>query len=448
MLAGPPRPWQSFVVGPLASLWHVFVMGPLAIFRLRGRSARWLLAYLALASAILGGAGWAVVAHRGRLLEAAVAYVFPSAWHFTGRKLIERIFEQQARTVVTNALVSASLALVAALLFPITERLSRALELDAELSIAAERPLPIARQIAEELALLVVIVSAQMSIFWLGYSPDPVRQRAAEVASYVVLFCQFSFNFVSPLLQRHGLRYATIAKLLFARPLVLFGFGALFTLPAIFATRTAALHHEWPFGLTVAALEAINVVLIAWGTLAGAWVASRLLDDAFAAELPAASWRVLLHLVVLLVFAANLYAFGVVGVALQRKSQLLKCDYAVDLKSIRVQLPKLDKLFSSGPMNVGVKLDVTITNPTPYDVEIERNRLAVDYQEQSVARASLSPLRVPAGKTQRAHVEFPIVIETAILTKGRELFDWHRWRVTLFLEVSPGFEFPVYLLSP
>jgi Late embryogenesis abundant protein len=435
-------------VGPLAQLWHVFAVGPLAPLRLRARSAAWLLVYLALCIAILGGAGWLVVAHRDELLSAAVRYVFPESWRFSGQKLFERVLASQGRAVLINAQVSASLALVGALLFPIKERVSRALEVDARLSSEPERPLPVARQVAEEIALLLVFVTAQMTIFWLGYAPEPWRRRAAELASWAVLFCQFSFNFVSPLLQRHGLRYATIAKLLFARPVVLVGFGALFTVPPVWLAHVARAHAEWSFARAVVVLEAVNIACIAWGTLAGAYVASRMLPAALAARLPSWPRRALASLAVLALFAANAYVFGVVGLALQRKSQLLKCKYSVDLTSIHVDLPDWKSLLTTDPVQLGVKLDLTVENPTAYDVAIEKNRLTVEYQDVSFANASLSPLYVAAGGTQRAHVQFPITVHTSILQRGRELFDWHRWRVTLFLEVAPGLDFPVYLLSP
>src|SRR5205823_3279637 len=130
-------------------------------------------------------------------------------------------------------------------------------------------------------------------------SPSPLRQHAAEVASWAVLFCQFSFNFVSPLLQRHGFRYATIARVLLRRPIVLFGFGALFTIPPVVVARIAHAHSEWSFARAVALIEIANISCIAWGTLAGAYVASRLWSSSRTVTLPSFPFRALASLCVL-----------------------------------------------------------------------------------------------------------------------------------------------------
>src|SRR6185503_18939157 len=98
----------------------------------------------------------------------------------------------------------------------------------------------------------VAMLAAQGTIFWIGYSPDPTRRLLATVLSFVVLFASVGIDFLSPILQRHKLRYSAILKTLFAHPFLLFTFGALFSLPAIIAGHVAANHPTWTFSTQLA----------------------------------------------------------------------------------------------------------------------------------------------------------------------------------------------------
>jgi hypothetical protein len=434
-------------VGWLAQLAHTFVVGPLALLRLRLRSAAWLILYLILCAALLSAVAWALHAHRDDLIERSIAYVAPASWHFAVRHLIDRMFGSQVRAVLVNASVGASLVLVSALLFPLKERVSRAFEADARLTAEPVREFAAPLRALEELALFVVFLTAQMTIFWIGYAPDPGRRHWAVALSYFTLFCYFTFNFVSPLLQRRRMRYLALAKVYAQHPIVLLGFGALFTLPPVVAARVARLHPEWGFAREVALVAGVNVACIAWGTIAGTWVASRLLGDARRTRPPSWALRGVVWIAVVGGFALNAYTFGAVGLSLQRKSQILKCHYEIDPKSFSVTLPNLGDLFHGREVQIGVKFDVTIQNPTPYDVELEKNRIVVVHQQTPVALASLTPVRVPSGARVAQHLDFPIALNSDVLRRGRALLDTRYWRVTLFLEVTPGFELPIYLIS-
>jgi len=261
------------------------------------------------------------------------------------------------------------------------------------------------------------------------------------VLSYVTLFGSYGINFLSPLLQRHRLKYSTIIKALVAHPLALFGFGATFTLPSIFAARLSARHPEWKLEHALVVMLATNIACIAWACVAGTWVASRLLPAAQSTRPPSWMTRGLSWLTVVGLFAANVYAFGVVGLSLHRKSQILKCHYSVVPSSLHVDLDLTE-------LRVNLRLDLEIENPTPFDVEIEKNRLDARHAGMPFAMAQLSPLRVPAGARTIQHVELPIRLNAQALSKGRELLDWKKWAMTLYIEVTPRFELPVYLLTP
>jgi hypothetical protein len=429
-------------------LFYVFVVGPLAIFRLRWRGAIYLAIYLALCGALLSVVGWALLAHRQDLIGALSSYLLPQNWRFAAERLVERMFASQVRTVLVNASVGTSLALLSALLFPLKEKVSATFERESRITDEPARYLPWWMEAIEEASLFIMFVTAQMTIFWIGYGTDPRRKQLAIVASYVVLFASFAVNFVAPLLQRQRMRYSTIIKVLLKHPIVLFGFGALFTLPSVLAANWARAHVEWSAGRAITVVFAANVACIALGILAGTVVAGRLLPDAQRTRPPSWPVRALAWLSVAALFAINVYAFGAVGLSLHRKSQILKCHYHIDPKSIDVDLPGVAALLHD-PVELKVRLDLTVDNPTPYDVDVEQNRIEVRHEGALMAVASLSPLSVAAGQSHTQRLEVPFRLHpSAAIQKGRRLLDARAWTATLFLEVVPGFEFPVYLLAP
>jgi hypothetical protein len=422
-------------------LYHALFRGPLAILQLRGRAFGLFVVYLLACAALLALAGHLILTHRQDLIAAVSAYLFPESWRFAMEQLFERFLRSQVRGVLVNATVGGSLLLVSALLFPLKERVSAAFEARARLTTDPVREFPLWFQALEEINLAALFVTAQMSIFWIGYPPDPLRKKVALVLSYVVLFGSYGINFLSPLLQRHRLKYSTILKALFAHPLALFGFGAAFTLPSIFVAKLAAKHPEWSLQHTLVVILASNVACIAWACVAGTWVASRLLPAAQTTRPPSWATRGFSWLMILALFSANVYAFGVVGLSLHHKSQILKCRYQIVPSSLQIN-------FDLAALAVALRMDLEIENPTSFDVEIEKNRLDARHAGMPFAMAQLSPLRVPAGTRVTQHVELPIRLNTHALSKGRELLDWKKWAVTLYVEVTPRFELPVYLLVP
>lgn len=434
-------------MNPLAQLWHALVIGPLALVRLRWRALLWLLAYLALCGGLLALVGHLVVKHQHDLLGAAARYVFPAEWEATAERLVERFLRAQLREVLVNATVGGTLVLLSVLLFPLKEQVSKTFERESRLTGEPIRELPLWLQAVEETQLFLLFLTAQMTIFWIGYPPDPTRRKVALVLSYATLFASFGVDFLAPLLQRHGLKYTTIYKVLLKHPVALFAFGAAFTLPTVAAGRVAAAHPEWTFQRAVTVLFAVNTGCIAWACIAGTHVAARLLPAALATRRPSWVVRGLGFLGAAALLAANVWMFGTVGLSLQRKSQILKCRYTVVPGTLGLDLPELSALARGEPLKLGVRLDVEIENPTRFDVAIEKNRLEVRHGDAVVALAGLTPMRVAAGAKVRQHVELPIRVSGAALRRGRALLEWRRYAVTLFLEVSEGFDFPVYLVK-
>lgn len=425
------------------------VHAPTAVRRLRTRSATWLVAYLLAAATVLGLVAWFIVRNREDLVALAMDYLLPADWHVASKLLIGRFFGQQEQLVITNAALAASLMAVQITLFPLKEQVSAALEQDARLvdEPLAEHPLWV--QAWEEIKLFAMMIAAQGTIFWLGYTDDPARRTAATVLSFVVLFASVGIDFLSPVLQRHKLLYSSILKTLFAHPLLTFGFGALFALPAIIAANLAADHPTWSLATQLGVAFGAQVGGIALAAIGGTVVGAALIGDARTHKRSHPVARVLAWAVLLGLLGWNGYRFVAVGQSLHHKSQLLKCDYAVDWSSFRADLPgalELAAAIRHDAVKVGISFDVTITNPTSIDVEIEDNRLEARQRDALIATTRLPPLRVAAGMAEKVRVELPLIIKPAQVLRIRDLITTEDWTLTLFLQVADNFEFPVYLL--
>src|SRR5690606_29699219 len=128
-----------------------------------------------------------LIAHEDELLQLVMDYVVPVDWHFAARTLIHKFFAQQEQLVVTNAVIAGALLVVQITLFPIKEQVSAALERDAQLVPEPVEEHPLWFQAWEEIKVFLAMLAAQGTIFWLGYTDDPVRRKLAVVVSFLVL---------------------------------------------------------------------------------------------------------------------------------------------------------------------------------------------------------------------------------------------------------------------
>ncbi|MGH2830115.1 MAG: hypothetical protein ACRDJM_06500, partial [Actinomycetota bacterium] len=336
------------------------------------------------------------------------------------------------------AMISGSLLVVTMLLFSVKERLSASFEAGANL--AGGRPmreLPLWLQAWEEIKLFLLFIAVQMAVFWIGYHPGAWRAAAAVGLSYLWLGFMFAADFVSPVMQRHEGHYSRILTTLARHPIASLGFGALFALPSIVAGTL------WP--MNVVAVFAANVVGIAWAAVAGTWLGARMLDDFERTPRSGALARVAAWLAILAALGINGYRFGALVLSVHHKSQVLKCQYDVDWSSFGVDAPGLAALLDDR-VEVGVHFDVRIHNPTEFAVEIERNRVELRHGGELVGTTRLSPVAIAPGQTVERRVALSVEMTPSQLRKGLELLDPAAWEATLYLDVAPGFEFPVYLV--
>lgn len=426
------------------------IEAPTAARRLRTKSAAWLAVYLIAAVVVLGLVATVIVHNRHELVGLMMDYVFPTDWHFAGKLLIDRFFAAQEQVVITNAAIVASLMAVQITLFPIKEQVSAALEEDADLVGEPVEEHPMWFQAWEEVKLFLFMLAMQGTIFWIGYSQDPLRRKAAMVLSFAVLFASVAVDFLSPVMQRHKLRYSVMIKTYLAHPVLVFGFGALFALPVIIGTNIAADHPEWSFRTQLAVQFGSQIVGIVLAAIGGTVAGAPLIADARRRKRSHLVVRVLVWVTLIGLLAWNGYRFGAVGRSLHHKSQILKCDYDVDWSSFSADTPSALDLIGAArtdTLKVSASFEVGITNPTSIDLEIEDNRLEVLQQGQLVAVTSLPRVRVRAGTTEKVRVALPLTVKPSQALRIRELLTTKGWTMTLWLRVADGFDFPVYLLT-
>ena len=424
------------------------IEAPLAARHLRARSAGWLVVYLAAATVILGIVAHLIVTNQDRLLDLVVRYLVPSEWKLAAKYLVKRVFAAQEQAVLTNAALSASLMIVTITLFPLKEKVSATLEEDARLVDEPFDEHPLWFEAWEEIKLFLAMLAAQGTIFWIGYTDDPGRRTLALVLSYLVLFASVGIDFLSPILQRHRQTYSVMLKSFAANPVLVFGFGALFAVPAIVTARIVGAHTEWSAGTQLTLSFGAQLIGIALAAIGGTVAGAPLLADAKLrrpSRLPAkiATWAVVIGLL-----AWNTQRFYVIGRSLHHKSQILKCDYDLDWGSFSADVPSalaLAAAIRSDRITVAVRFDVAITNPTSIDVEIEDNHLDVSQHGELIAQTRLPRLHVHPGTTEKVHVSLPLTIRPSQVLRLRELITTKDWAITLWLHVDDGLDFPIYL---
>lgn len=426
------------------------IEAPLAARHLSKRSAAWLALYLAAAALILGIVAYLVVANRERMMDAVMTYVLPEDWKVAAKFLVKKVFAQQEQAVITNAALSMSLMIVTITLFPLKEKVSATLEEDAQLLAEPFDEHPLWFEAWEEAKLFLGMLVAQGTIFWIGYSDDPVRRNIALVASYMVLFAGVGLDFLTPVLQRHRQRYSVMMKSLGVNFILLFAFGAIFALPAIITARVTAAHTDWSPDVQMGFAFGAQVLGIAAAAIGGTVAGAPLLADAQKRPRSSLPVRIGIWVMFLALAAWNAHRFFIVGRSLNHKTQILKCQYDVDWSSFSADTPSaydLAMAIRSDTITVGLHFDVAITNPTSVDVEIEDNRLEVRQKEQLVATTQLPRARVPAGTTQKVTVKLPLSIKPSQALRIRELFTTKDWAITLWLHVDDDWDFPIYLME-
>ena len=427
------------------TLWLRALRSPACLAQLPASAWRWIAYYLLAGAGLvaLGLTVWALVEDD---VDAAVAgYVLPDSWPSIMRWVLDRLLAGQTQTLAVNALVSAMGLCASLLLFRLKGNIAARYETERQLVPDAPAPLPLRAEIWDEAKLAAAFITLQASLFWLGYFEIPALRVTAAALSYIVLFGTWSINFVAPLFLRHGGHYSRTARVLAAHPVTALTFGALYAMPVVLAGFLWKAHPEWDRRTAVSALFGATLVCTAWAQAAGTYLAAALYPRFTVTPRVPIVGRAVVWLLLGAILTVSTWLYASVALSIHHKSQLLKCDWSVDLASTRVDLPRLGDILEER-MSFGVSVNVRVRNPTPFDVDIEKNRIDVEHGQELVASSRITPFRVPAGAVGETPVAFRLSVDPSFVLKGRDLFR-SGWRITLYVDVGRGFELPVYLLK-
>lgn len=403
--------------------------------------------YLGACALLLGAVAWLLGRYEDDITALVLGYVLPESWFFAADLLIDRLLAEQHHLVIVNALVTASLMAVSLLLFPIKELVSASFETRGNLLDGlAIHEHPLWEQGWQEVKLVLLYVAVQGTIFWLGFLPHPAWKTVAVLLGLLFLWFSFAIDFIAPIFQRHLGHYSQIIKTLLRYAPAALLFGALLNVPTAIVGKLWGANPHWSWGTALFLLFGVNVLCIAWAAGAGTWLGSRLYPGFVRVRRSHPGSRVLAWLAMLAVLVGNGYLFGALGLSVHHKSQILKCNYGVDLDSFGFEQPNLAALLAD-ELDVGVHVDVHIDNPTPFDVEIEPNEVVISHRGTRVSTVQLAPMRAPAGQRVTQTLRFTMRVTPSMIMRGSELLRVDHWKIVLYIDVARYFRLPVYLLG-
>ena len=444
-LSDSPR-MSSGRIGALQQLRLSLFGAPRSIVSIPRRTVGYFFLYLGLCAVVLGLTAWMIGRSEGFVRGLLLTYLFPESWHDAMGLVVDKFLDRQIRAVLANATIGGSLLMVSLLLFPVKEMLSASFEREAQLIDDPIGEHPLWEQAWEEIKLFLAYIAIQGTVFWIGYSPVTWRQTLALVISYTFLFVSFSIDFIAPPLQRHKGHYSRILKTLATHPIATVVFGAVFAAPGIFVSTVVLADAELTAPRSMAILFGTNVVAIACAATAGTWLGAKLFSDFARTKRSGMPARVVTWTLFGGLLLANVYAFGAVGMAVHKKSQIFKCDYSVQWSSFDVDLPGVTSMLK-GSVDVGIGFDVVIHNSTSVDVELEDNRIEIRHQGDLVGTTKINPIQVGAGQTSTQNIKLQLDVNATFVRRGRSLLSRDAWTITLYIAVAPGFDFPIYLLT-
>ncbi len=431
-------------MSPLRQLQVALVKGPLGLFRMSARAWGQAALYALSAALLLGGLLALFAFTQDRLGDSLLDFVVPEEGQTVARIFVRFFLASQTNHITINALVTFSLLLVSLSFFHFKERLSRAVETGAGLGKPEDwNPPTFWREARSEVSLVLVYVALFFVVLSVGHSPYPWRRTLATVLSYGIMFGTWAVDFATPILMRRGYGYLQSVKAMARRPLLALAFGAAMSLPLVGLTHAFG-RLDGPAVPSIAALFGANIVLILWAAVAGTHVGAAVVEVAARTKPARLPTRLILSGAVVAVLAVGGWMGGHLAVVLAEKSQILKCRYAPDWASIKVTKPALSRLLT-GRVGVGVELDIDITNPNTLAVALEKNRLVLSDGTRDLAEGHLSPMRIPAGEMRRQHLALQMDVEVTSLLASIAHWDLGDLRITLFIEIAEGLEYPIYL---
>jgi len=423
--------------------WQIeqaLIAAPSSLRLAKASSLRCFALYFTAGSLVFFVLSWILLEHQQQLKQALLDYLFPQSWHWLSERLGLFFFESQAKIVIANAILSGSLVLASIFLFPIKERFSAAFERDAGFDNGPPGEFSLWVQAQEEGKLLLLYLSAQSVILWLGYYPYGWAQTSSIALSYGFLFFSFALDFIAPTLQRHRIKYTVMVTLLLKNPLLALLFGALFSAPMLLLSHYVLRREELTLIEMASVLFIASSVFFAVAIPAGTHLASSLFTQARSTPGPGLRVKRSLYVAVLLTLASMLLLHGGLIASAHHKSQLLKAQYSIDWSSIRYQLPALST-FLQGQVTTALSFDLTINNATEFDIVIEPSQLFIDKAEFAIATVDMAGFSVPAGTRKQVAVALDSISNVGQIAGSGPLLEG--WQVDLHFELWPGIPFVI-----
>jgi uncharacterized protein involved in cysteine biosynthesis len=426
-------------------LKEAFFYAPLSLVKIRKNAALWLCIYLITGLVIFSFFTWLMLSNQESIKNAFLSYLFPHSWHEIAEDLVNFLYESQAKSVLGNLILSGSLVVSSMFLFPIKEKYSAEFEKDANYQNGKVKEFPLIFQAWEEIKLFLIYLTAQSIILWIGYYPYQWATWTSITLSYLFLFFTFGLDFIAPTFQRHRKPYTLILKTLLKKPLLVLSFGLVFSLPIILISQYIFSIEELTLIEIASILFLTNLLFLTLAVPAGTRVATSLFSDLTRTLRPSKKTVIKGYSLMAIILVAGLFLHGKLITSMHHKSQLLKAQYSVDWDSFEYDTPSLSQFFN-GKALTNLSFDITIKNPTDFDIIIEQSQILVDKKNINVATIDLTGFEIPAGESRQVTMKLDSDSDLSKVTNFREILD--DWRVDMHLELLPGIPFIFNIVAP
>jgi len=399
------------------------------------QSSRFLLLYFFSGLVIFGTCAFLGVKHQQAIYQAVLSYLFPSSWHRAADIIVDFLFSSQSKVVLAGLVSGGSLVMASLLLFPIKEKCSAAYEKSQGFPNGQGKELTLWMQATEESKLILLYVISQMIILAIGYYPYAYTRVIAEVLSILFLAFTFSIDFITPTLQRHGIKYNAVLRLLLKHFFFTVFWGAVFTLPALYIGKYLLSQNELTLIEVSAYIFVLNLFVLSFAIASGTYLASAILPQAKNIKPLTPRLRQYAYLVIGVLFSLGVIFHSSIFVSIHHKSQALKMEYSIGWSEVDVKMDSVMSLFKEQG-EISINFPLQVLNPTIYDFELEDSFIILKQEDREIAYMAISHIRVPAGEYVTQHMHANIRISGKSLSGFRKLMSG--WSAYLTYDVLPG----------
>ncbi|MDQ7048186.1 MAG: hypothetical protein Q9M92_01065 [Enterobacterales bacterium] len=406
----------------------------LSLTKIKKPCARWLISYILLGLVLFLVVMGLYLNYQQAIKSLLLDYLFPRSWHSLSETLISFLYDSQAKSVISNLILSSSLVFSSIFLFPIKEKYSAEFERGGGYSCGNIQEFPLLYQALEETKLFLLYLTSQLIILWIGYYPYTWATNLSIVLSYLFLFFTLALDFIAPTYQRHRKKYARIIKLLLSKPVVSLTFGLIFSLPAIILGQWVISQQDYSLVKIVSILFIANLFLLALAIPAGTHVACRLFPVLDQIKQPTKKSRVIGYGLLSLFLVLGLLLHSRLLLSLHHKSQLLKAEYDIDWSSFRYQLPDFKSLIEQQSQS-NLSFAIVITNPTQFDIQIEPSYILIVQQDSNIAKIDIEGFSIAAGQKKRIELKFKADSNLSLTSQWTNIFSG--WRIDWMVDIWP-----------